>query len=77
MTRTFTQNDVLRFVYNEVNLQEKEEIHNAILMDSGLLEFYYEMSEIRNEMKALKREPSDRAMENILNYSRAFSYHSA
>jgi hypothetical protein len=76
MTKTFTQNDIIRFVYEETQTtSEIESVHNAIWKDSDMQDFYYEVSEIRNSLGQLKLEPSERVTQNILNYSRAFSLH--
>jgi hypothetical protein len=76
MTKTFTQNDVLRFYYNEVTETEKTEIENAILMNDSLGDFYYELIEADASLNKIKKEPSDKCIENILNYSKSFSLQS-
>lgn len=77
MTKTFTQNDVIRFVYEELTSPEREEIQNAIIINNELLEYYKEVDEIINDLHALRLKPSDRVTENILSYSRSLSLHSA
>jgi hypothetical protein len=73
MTQTFTQNDVIRYFYNEVTTQEKRDIQNAMLWDNDLQEFYQELVQLKRSLNKIKKEPSDRVIQNILNYSRSFS----
>ncbi|HEY8401772.1 MAG TPA: hypothetical protein VIK89_10940 [Cytophagaceae bacterium] len=74
MIKTFTPNDVIRFVYDEVTETEKEEIKNAILSDNSLLNLYYELSATTVELEKIVKQPSEKVIDNILNFSRAFSY---
>ena len=76
MTKTFTQNDVLRFFYNEVTETEKQEIEIALLWDNKLAHFYQEIVETEATLNKIKKQPSERVIENILNYSRSLSLHS-
>jgi hypothetical protein len=72
MIKTFTQNDVLRYIYDEVTPEEKPEIERALLQDIDLMEFYLEALETTESLCCVKKEPSDKSIENILNYSRSF-----
>lgn len=76
MTKTFTQNDVLRFFYNEVTESEKNEIEKTLLWDDSLAEFYAELLEMETLLDKIKKEPSDNCIRNILNYSKSVSVHS-
>jgi hypothetical protein len=76
MTKTFTQNDVIRFFYNEVTEEEKSEIQTAMLFDNDLTDYYYELIQMEAALNKVKKQPSDKTIENILNYSRNFSLQS-
>jgi hypothetical protein len=76
MIKTFTQNDVIRFFYNEVTETEKTEIQNAMLWDSDLSDYYQELVQMEASLNKVKKEPSGKVIENILNYSRKFSLQS-
>lgn len=76
MTKTFTQNDVLRFFYNEVTEKEKNEIETTLLWDDSLAEFYAELIEMEASLDKIKKEPSNKCIENILNYSKTYSVQS-
>jgi hypothetical protein len=72
MIKTFTQNDVLRLYYSEVSAQEKSEIENAIIVNSDLADFYYELIQLEASLNKIKMQPSEKAINNILNYSKSF-----
>ena len=73
MIRTFTRNDVIRYVYNELNTKENQEIELAMLFDPDLAEEFYEMSKVKRTLNRIVKEPSKRVIDNILNYSKSLS----
>lgn len=73
MITTFTRNDVLRFIYNEVSTEEKREIEIALTKDHELMDYYIETSQTVDALKVVKMQPSDRIIENILKYSSSFN----
>jgi hypothetical protein len=44
MTKTFTQNDLIRYIYNETSPQESVEIQQAILCNHNLHEEHKQLS---------------------------------
>ena len=74
MTKTFTRTDVLRFYYNEVTEEEKQEIKIALLWDNRLAAYYQELEEMGNALNKIKKNPSGNVIENILNYSRSTAF---
>lgn len=72
MTETFTQNDILRFIYNDLSIDEKQQISDAILLDINLMEFYQKALEAKLCLEISTKEPSEQAVVNILNYSKTF-----
>jgi len=73
MTKTFTQNDVIRYVYNELNIEEKQDIELAMLLDQDLADQFYELSKLKRSLNKIVKEPSQRVIDNILNYSKSLS----
>jgi hypothetical protein len=73
MTKTFTRNDVIRYVYNELNTKEKKDIELAMLLDQDLAEEFYELSKAQRGLNRIVKEPSKRVIDNILNYSKSLS----
>jgi hypothetical protein len=74
MIKTFTQNDVIRLVYNEVNDEERDEIFHAIIKDDDLALFYAELLELESSMLSLKVEPSQKVLDDIINFSKTYEH---
>jgi hypothetical protein len=72
MIKTFTKNDLLRYLYDELPTNQRTEMHNAQLTDG---EVEHETEELEDVMKVLDgfvmKAPQD-AVDNILAYSRSF-----
>lgn len=76
MTKTFTQNDLIRYIYQDNNEQEQRDIEEALLIDNDLFEAYREMAEITEELNRIDLCPSDEMINKILNYSKSLNLHS-
>lgn len=74
MTQTFTstQNDVVRYLYNETSNQENTLVEEALLFDKDLLDFYLDCADLKSGMDKIQLSPSDSAIERILSYSRNY-----
>jgi hypothetical protein len=74
MTQTFTstQNDVVRYLYNETSNQENIYVEAALLYDKELLNFYLDCADLKSGMDKIQLSPSDSAMDRILSYSRNY-----
>lgn len=74
MTQTFTstQNDVVRYLYNETSNQENILVEEALLFDKDLLSFYLDCADLKSGMDKVQLSPSDSAIERILSYSRNY-----
>ena len=75
MYKTFTKNDIIRFLYNEMTSEELISFKEAILNDSDLSNTYYEL---KSSMKLLDSEPilltpSNFNIINIKSFARVFS----
>jgi len=72
MIKTFTKNDLLRYLYDELPNQEKEELKNAQLTDG---EVEHDTEELEDGMKLLEgfvlKAPKE-AVDNILAYSKSW-----
>ncbi|GAA0892166.1 hypothetical protein GCM10009122_18450 [Fulvivirga kasyanovii] len=73
MTKTFTQDDVIRYVYDEVEGEDREEIKQAIICDSELQDLYKELIAIKRQLDQSMKSPSDKVTESILNYSKSLN----
>ena len=74
MTQTFTstQNDVVRYLYNETSNNENTLVEEALLFDKDLLNFYLDCADLKSGMDKIQLSPSDSAIERILSYSRNY-----
>jgi len=72
MIQTFTQNDVIRYVYEETSEEENLLIQDALVHDTEMLEFYLDLVDLKIGLDCSYREPSSRTVDNILAYSRNF-----
>ncbi len=75
MTKTFTQNDLIRFIYRETSEEETREINKALLCDSTLQAQYTELNDAYKQVDRAKLEPSAASIQNILNYARGVQEH--
>lgn len=70
MIKTFTKNDLIRYLYHETTEKEEQEINQALLSDSELRAMYTSMTAIKKEMDNAQLEPSPATVLNILSYAR-------
>ncbi len=76
MIKTFTQDDVIKYIYKETSKEVNQEIENAFLCDAELRDFFMGMSTLVNQMDNLYKMPSDNITDKILEYSRSYDLHS-
>lgn len=69
MTKTFTRNDVIQFVYNEMTLKESDSFIESIKIDSELKEEYLEQLQLKNNLVRSVISPSTVVVDKILEYS--------
>ena len=53
MTKTFTQNDLIRYIYDETSNAESSEIQRALLCDGSLQEEYKNLSGVASMLDEL------------------------
>ncbi|MBL3657811.1 hypothetical protein [Fulvivirga sediminis] len=71
MIKTFTQDDIIRFIYSEMSAAEIDEMKQAMLCDAELEEQYKELLAITNFLDNSVSNPSDTVVSNIINYSKS------
>ncbi len=76
MIKTFTQNDLIRFIYHETNAEEEKEIEEALLFDNDLFDSYRRLAEVTEELDRIDKIPSEKVINKILNYSKSLHLHS-
>lgn len=75
MYKTFTQNDLIRFLYNEMTSEESVLLRAALLEDSDLCTAFNELKssmDLLNSKSALLT-PSNFTLAKVRSYARGFS----
>lgn len=72
MTKTFTEDDLVRFIYGETTPTESEAIANAIMVDDVMQDTYRKLKETVSFMNKGMMAPGEKVVNNILNYSKNF-----
>jgi hypothetical protein len=70
MIKTFTQTDLIRYLYQETTEKEKREIDNALIRDSELRALFNELCSMKASIDEAHIEPSPATVLNILSYSK-------
>ena len=76
MIRTFTQNDLVRYIYKETTPEESSEIEIAMLFDEQLADAYTELFSVVNSLEASTKSPSQKTIDAIISYSKSYHLHS-
>lgn len=66
MTKKFTYDDILLYIYNEIELQDKPLIEKALAENLELYNFYIETKQTLIALNEISEEPSATTI-NILN----------
>jgi hypothetical protein len=72
MIKTFTQTDLIKYIYQETTEEETKEIDKALTRDGELHALYEELLAMKKDMDKIRLEPSAGTVLNILSYSRSF-----
>ncbi|MEQ8240149.1 MAG: hypothetical protein RIA69_13100 [Cyclobacteriaceae bacterium] len=72
MTKTFTENDLLRFIYNDLSKVQHDEIQSAIFTDGALQEKLVELQNTKLRLDKIVYKPSRKTINSILAYSAAY-----
>lgn len=70
MIKTFTEHDLIRYLYRETTEKEEKEINNALRCDSELMALYNELSAVKKKVESATMEPSSKTVLSILSYAR-------
>ena len=76
MTKTFTQDDLIRFYYNDTSDLQTKEIKDTLLIDIQLADEYKKLASLLTHLDEVEEKPSDRTVQNILSYSKSINLHS-
>ncbi|GGG31840.1 hypothetical protein [Pontibacter amylolyticus] len=76
MIKTSTQNELIQYVYNELADPAREQLETALMHDNELAESCSELMLIQRLLSGAAKSPSQRSIDNILNYSKSLSLQS-
>ena len=77
MTKTFTQDDVVRYVYEETSAEENLLLEDAMMSEPDLMTFFLEELELRAMLNRIERQPRTRTVQAILDYSQNYPANSS
>lgn len=66
MTKSFTQNDLLRYIYQEMSEGENELAVQALRSDDHLMQDYLDMLSTLDQLNQLILTPSEKVVKSIL-----------
>ena len=70
MIKTITQDNLIRFIYRETSAEEASLIEEALRSDFELKELYEQLLESKAELDKVRLQPSQKVIDNIMNYSK-------
>ena len=76
MTKTFTQNDLIRYIYHDTTEKETNDIEKELLFNNKLFEDYKNLAEVTMELDRVDENPSEKVVNKILEYSKSLNLHS-
>ncbi|MFY0591557.1 hypothetical protein [Roseivirga sp.] len=76
MIKTFTQDDLVRYIYNETSTEERSEIEIAMLFDEELANTYAELSTVVGDLDGALKSPTKTTIDSIISYSKSYHLHS-
>lgn len=71
MIKTSTPNDIIRLLYEETSLEESKSIQSELLFNEEARDEYYDFDLIKKTIDKSYKNPNERVLANILNYSKS------
>ena len=76
MTKTITQDDVLRYIYKETSPEENLAIEKQLLVNTSLMDFYNQAKNTISKVNEFQVEPSLNIQKRIMEYSGSLKFES-
>lgn len=73
MIKTFTQHELIQYVYNELTPRKTQELEAALQFDCALAEACSELLLTKEQLNATRLAPSQKSVQAILTYSKTLS----
>ena len=75
MTKTFTQDDLIKYIYRETTAEETTRMETALTFDESLSACFHELSKTVKLLKQVSFKPSESCLDKILSYSKSYDLH--
>ena len=75
MIKTFTQDDLIRYIYQQTTPEETIQMKTALTFDESLSECYHELSKTAELLRRVSFKPSENCIDKILSYSKSYDLH--
>ena len=72
MIKTFTNDDVIRYVYEETSEEENLLIEETMMAEPDLMTFFLDMLDTCSLLNRVQRKPREQTVQNILAYSQHY-----
>jgi hypothetical protein len=73
MNKTSTELDIIKYIYNELNQEEKAQIDYQTIISSKTLELMCGFKDVKNSLDNIVLLPKDSIINNIKNFSKSFN----
>jgi hypothetical protein len=74
MIKTFTQNDLVQYLYNELPTRQRQALEQTLLVDHDLAESCADLLITQLSLAEAYVQPSNRATDAIISYSKSVSF---
>ncbi|WP_207436246.1 hypothetical protein [Sabulibacter ruber] len=75
MIKTFTQHDLVQYIYNELPKKQREALEEALMVDQDLAESCADLLLTQLSLEEALIQPSERVTDAIISYSKNVSLH--
>jgi len=73
MNKTSTELDIIKYIYNELNQEEKAQIDYQAIISSKTLELICDFRDVKNSLDNIVLLPKDSIINDIKNFSKSFN----
>ena len=73
MNKTSTELDIIKYIYNELNQEEKAQNDYQAIISSKTLELMCGFSDVKNSLDNIVLLPKDSLINDIKNFSKSFN----
>jgi hypothetical protein len=73
MVETFTQNEMIKAMYHELNVEGMVELENQIEKSSEIENNFQNLNVLKTQLNKLLASPSNEVIDNIMKYSMSYN----